>query len=115
VWSMPRAPPLDSWRRYKDREERCQSGPKGYWPVRGHLCEPPRAVARPASATCTMTIAPVVAPTTVAPANDVRAANLIADNPANDGADWPGNDGANAGADADALYFASLGCKRCRT
>jgi hypothetical protein len=63
-----------------------------------------------------MTITPVVSPTrAVAPANDVRAANLIADNSANDGAYRPGNDGSNPGADADALYFASLGRKRCRT
>ena len=63
-----------------------------------------------------MTIAPVVAPTrTVASANDVRAANLIADNSANYGAYRPGNDGSNPGADANALYFASLGRKRRRT
>ena len=63
-----------------------------------------------------MTIAPVVAPTrTVAPANDGRAANLIADNSAHYGAYRPGNYGSNPGANADALYFASLGRKRCRT
>ena len=63
-----------------------------------------------------MTIAPVVAPTrTVAPANEVRAANFIADNSAHYGAYRPGNYGSNPGANADALYFASLGRKRRRT
>jgi hypothetical protein len=54
-----------------------------------------------------------VSPTrAVAPVYEVRTANFITHNPADDGADGPGDDGSHACADADAFHFAGLRAKR---
>jgi hypothetical protein len=65
------------------------------------------------SATSTMAIAVGISPTrAVAPVDDIRAANFITYNPADDGANRPGDDGSHAGANADAFHFAGLRAKR---
>jgi len=60
-----------------------------------------------------MAIAIGVSPTrAVAPVYDIRAANFITHNSADDGANGPGNNCSHAGADADAFHFASLRAER---